>query len=111
MTFLSITLAYLGFLALALAMPRHAGQIGQPNRLPGYAAQGVGALLLATSLWPALQGWPRLSIAITVWLGGLSLAALVLGLVLSLPAAARGRAPVAAPAVLGIATSALVLLR
>lgn len=81
---LSLLLCYAGFAALACAMPRHFAQItgrrGAPLRPRLW--QGAGALLLALSLWAALDQWGR-GLGLTAWAGILTLAGLALGLLLT----------------------------
>ena len=102
--FLSFALSFTAFSAIALGTERHAKQVF--GRLP---AQGVrqaltasGWLLLLASLPPALAARGP-SIGSLNWLGYLSIAAVVIGLMLSYrPRPLR----FAAPALLGLAVAA-----
>lgn len=105
---LSFSLAHLGFLVLALAMPRHAAQL----RRAAFTApvrqilRGAGWAVLALSVWPAVALW-GLAIGITAWCGLLTCAALSLGQSLSLIEAGWPRPLVLLPAALGLAVTGL----
>lgn len=104
---LSFTLAYAGFTGLCLAMERHHEQVFGVRRIPRRRRLGLAAggwLLLAGSLLPLLPTHGA-GPGITLWLGLLTAAALMLALLLSY-------APrlVIAPAVAALAGSALLLM-
>lgn len=85
-TLISTTLAYLGFAALAYAMPRHFAQLaggGKPGRAVRLGARAAGVALLAVSLVPVLLTRGA-AIGITVWLGILTIAAFLLAMVMVL---------------------------
>lgn len=91
--------AFAAFVALALAMPRHQEQM-LGRELTASAAWGwrlAGVAGLAAALWACLQAWSP-SLALAVWLGVLTIAAMLVGWL----AAYRPRLLVyaAAPAVL-----------
>lgn len=84
MAITALALSFLAFLALALAMDRHHGQIleGRPNaRFRAFMRLGGTALLCLSALsCVAAYGW---SIGLTWWLGILTAAAMPLLLLLA----------------------------
>lgn len=80
----SLSLAFLGFVALALAMARHHEQMlgGRPDLRFRSGMRLGGALLLAVSAVPCVvaYGW---SVGLTWWLGVLTAAAMPLVLLLT----------------------------
>ncbi|WP_374655616.1 DUF3325 domain-containing protein [Dongia sp.] len=84
MNLLALALAAAGFLALALAMRRHAGQVFGTHPAPARdrAMRVLGIFLLSLSLAGCLAAWP-MKIALAAWLGILTPAALAAILVLS----------------------------
>ncbi|TCO74145.1 DUF3325 domain-containing protein [Rhodovulum euryhalinum] len=103
LSWLSLTLAYAGFAALALSMPRHCAQRhpGKPTRLSQRLFQGLGWGGLGLSLWPAIAHW-GVSIGLTAWLGLATVAAFALGMALSLVESVAPRGIIALPALAGI---------
>jgi len=81
MAITSLALMFIAFVALAATMAKHQNQLGgklfSARQLQIW--QGAGWSLLALSLWPCLLRW-NTSIALAAWLGLLTLAALILGL-------------------------------
>jgi hypothetical protein len=85
MAVLALVLAYAGFLALALAMDRHAAEMGQARRVPPGRRQVLriaGSIVLALSLWASIAAWGA-PFGILGWLGALTAGAIVLVLVLA----------------------------
>lgn len=84
MVWISLLLAFAAFCAMAASMERHQGQL-HTEELPAgrvTAWRLGGSLLLAGSLLPCLARW-NTSVAISAWLGLLSLAAAALALLLT----------------------------
>lgn len=88
---LSLALCYAGFVALALAMPRHHEELRgtRPDPASRRPWRAAGAVLLALSLWPALAWWPNAAIAVSAWLGLATVAAFALAMVLAWSAPKR----------------------
>ena len=108
---LSFALAYAGFTGLCLAMERHHEQVFGVRRIPRLRRLGLtagGWLLLAGSLLPLLPAQGA-GPGITLWLGLLTAAALVLALLLSY-APRRVPAVTLAFATLAFATLAFAVL-
>lgn len=83
---LALALAYAGFLALALAMDRHAAEMRAMRRVPPprrRALQSGGTVLVGLSLWASVTAWGP-AFGVVGWLGALTGGALVLVLVLAL---------------------------
>lgn len=85
MAWISLLLSYVGFLALALAMPRHheeiLGRKAVSRSRPVWRL--TGAVLIALSLLPALRFWPDPAIGISAWLGLLTVSAFALAMALT----------------------------
>ncbi|WP_347486162.1 DUF3325 family protein [Vandammella animalimorsus] len=88
---LILALSFTGFVLLASAMQRHCDEfapspwLGSLRRRRGQGAAALGlALLLCLSQWPA-------ALAVLVWLGLLTFAALALGLLLTYASARANR--------------------
>ena len=93
-------LAFAAFTVIAACMERHQDQLGTQQLLPArlLAWRWAGFALLVVSLAPCLGRWGP-SVAVTAWLGLLTLAAMALGLLLTYaPQWGRRVAPVAAAA-------------
>lgn len=82
---LSLALCYAGFVALALAMPRHHEELRGRKPDPAHRRpwQAAGAGLLVLSVWPAVLWWPNAAIAVSAWLGIATVAAFALAMVLT----------------------------
>jgi hypothetical protein len=84
MGLMSLVLAFGGFAGLALAMPRHHGQLrgGSPpgRSRPVFVVAGWG--MLAASAAPSVASWGW-AFGLTAWLGLLSVAAAALVLLMS----------------------------
>lgn len=89
----SVFLAYGGFLALSLAMPRHYGQ-AFPGRKPGAkvptALRIIGVAALGAALAVCIARW-HVGMGITAWVGVLTVAAVLLVLVLTYSGSWRAR--------------------
>lgn len=85
LVWLSLVLCYLAFLALALAMPRHHEQLRgrKPGRGVVWLLRITGAVLLGLSAWPALIWWGNPAVAVSSWLGILSVAAFAVAMMLT----------------------------
>lgn len=84
MAITSLALSFLGFVALALAMDRHYGQVlgGRPNpRFRSFVRLGGWALIVLSAVpCVAAYGW---SIGLAWWLGALTAAAMPVLLLLT----------------------------
>ena len=78
MMLLATALCYAGMAGLSLAMPRHYSQVSTAKLSASRARQLriASTLLLIVSLWPAISMW-GVVVGIVVWLGLLSVAALL----------------------------------
>lgn len=75
-----LALCLAGMLLLSQAMDRHCEQVvrrGEPGRVRRWALRLAAASLLALALWLCVQGWGA-AVGGVGWLGGLSVAALLL---------------------------------
>ncbi|VDC22939.1 DUF3325 domain-containing protein [Pseudogemmobacter humi] len=106
---LSLVLCYAGFVALALAMPRHHEELrgGKPGAAGQRLWRLAGAALLAASLWPALVWWPEAAIAVSAWLGMATVAAFALAMVLTFGPTRRRGLSAALPVCLAVALGLL----
>jgi len=89
---LAFSLMFIAFAVIAASMSRHRQQLGTEQTSPAqlYRWRAAGYVLLAASIWPCLLRWNP-SVALALWFGLLTLAALTLGLLLSYaPGLARG---------------------
>jgi Protein of unknown function (DUF3325) len=100
MSLTSLALAFLAFVALALAMDRHHGQVlnGRPSARFRSAMRMAGAALLAMSVIPCVtaHGW---SIGLTWWIGILTAASMPVLLLLTYRPQLIPRLGLAAPLV------------
>lgn len=82
---LSLILSYAGFIALALAMPRHFEELrgGKPGQGLKPLFRLAAIAFLGLSLLAALQAWPNGVIAVSAWLGLLTVAAFALAMVMT----------------------------
>lgn len=78
MMLLAIALCYAGMAGLSLAMPRHYSQVSTAKLSASRARllRIASTMLLIVSLWPAITMW-GVVVGIVVWLGLLSVAALL----------------------------------
>ncbi|MBN8906080.1 MAG: DUF3325 domain-containing protein [Rhodospirillales bacterium] len=89
MSALALALADAGFVLLALAMERHARQLGlRPAPRVRPLLRIAGGVLLAGAGAACIVGW-GVSIGLVAWCGVLTLAALLLAMALALPARRR----------------------
>jgi len=81
MAVLAFVLMLMGFIAIAATMSRHRQPLGSEKLSPAQLLRWriIGYLLLAASLAPCLLHW-NLSIALALWCGLLTPAAVALGL-------------------------------
>jgi len=84
MASLAFLLMFMAFVTLAASMSRHRQQLGVGQLSPSQLRHRrvMGYVLLIISLWPCLMGW-KLSVALAIWCGLLTPAALTLGVVLT----------------------------
>ncbi|BDB69631.1 MULTISPECIES: DUF3325 domain-containing protein [Comamonas] len=76
---LALALAFAGMVALAFAMERHHEQLTgamEISRARSRLLRCAGALLLAVAVMPCLRAW-GFSVGVVVWLGWLSIGALL----------------------------------
>jgi len=81
---LAFLLMFIAFVVIAASMSRHRQPLGS-GQLPHaqlYRWRMAGYVLLAASIWPCLLRWNP-SIAVALWFGLLTLAAVMLGLLLT----------------------------
>jgi len=77
MMLLVTTLCYAGMAGLSLAMPRHYSQLNAKLSASQTRLLRIASImLLIVSLWPAISMW-GVVVGIVVWLGLLSVAALI----------------------------------
>ena len=78
MMLLATALCYAGMAGLSLAMPRHYSQLNSAKLSVSRAhlLRISSTMLLIVSLWPAISVW-GVVVGIVVWLGLLSVAALI----------------------------------
>lgn len=78
MMLLATALCYAGMAGLSLAMPRHYSQLNSAKLSASHTRLLLIAstMLLIVSLWPAISMW-GVVVGIVVWLGLLSVAALI----------------------------------
>lgn len=103
--FAALALAYAGMAALSLAMARHHQQLLRREASPvrRRCLRALGALALLLALLPCVVAWGA-SVGVVVWLGFLSMGALLLALMLSYaPRLALWSTLAAAPALLVLA--------
>ncbi|MFC4279164.1 DUF3325 domain-containing protein [Achromobacter aloeverae] len=99
MAWACILLAFAGFGAIAASMDRHCEDLlrREPPARARRAWRGLGYAVLALALWPAIDAWGP-SVGTVLWFGGLTMAALPLGLLLTYrPLLARRAACAALP--------------
>ncbi|MGE4296270.1 MAG: DUF3325 domain-containing protein [Campylobacterales bacterium] len=99
MLLLSLTLAYVGFFALALTQERHRVHLmrGKHTQESGRVLAATGWVFLLASLWPALIYW-GFSIGLAGWFGLLTLSALALIALLAYAPKAAGYLALFGPA-------------
>ncbi|WP_323717828.1 DUF3325 domain-containing protein [Paracoccus aminovorans] len=92
---MSLGLALLGFASLALAMPHHHQQVlRRPiSRHGRWGWRLTGSAFLGLSLLLSCLRWPDPVIAVTAWLGILTLAAFAVGMALTARARHSARRP------------------
>lgn len=78
MMLLATALCYAGMAGLSLAMPRHYSQLNAAKLSASHTRllRIASTMLLIVSLWPAISMW-GVVVGIVVWLGLLSVAALI----------------------------------
>ena len=78
MMLLATALCYAGMAGLSLAMPRHYSQLKAAKLSASHTRllRIASTMLLIVSLWPAISMW-GVVVGIVVWLGLLSVAALI----------------------------------
>lgn len=109
---LSLLLCYAGFVALAMAMPRHHEQLrgAKPNPAFRRLWQALGVTGLTASLLASLAHWPDRTIAISAWTGIATVAAFALAMVLTWSAPGRRLILLALPAGSALALCAITAL-
>jgi len=81
---ISLALAFPGFVALSLGMDRHQEDLlGKTLQRPGLVAwRCIGMIGLVLALVVCMQAW-SISVGVAVWLGLLTFAAMMVGLLLT----------------------------
>ena len=77
-SFAAFALCFAGMAALSLAMDRHFEQVtgaSEPRRNQRWALRGLGAVLLALSVWPCIAAW-GVGVGLTAWCGWLTAGAM-----------------------------------
>lgn len=81
----ALILSYAGFTALALAMPRHHEELrgGKPGEAAKHLFRLTGIVFLSLSFLGTMRAWSNPAIAVSAWLGLLTVSAFALAMVLT----------------------------